>query len=507
MQKREEKGSISTLALFTVLMFLAILMGVYLITTALLQSQIQSNLRIQEIYGQEVTQVEDIYSEIVESMEKNKVANKPDISGFNKSTTYYVTWDLTNSPYKINDNISLNEKEPSNWYDYTAKVNQWANIKTTGGGNTCYWVWIPRYAYQVPNRESGGEEINIKFLNGTSNIPIGGTKNDEITNKTPTQGSWVVHPAFWWDKDNDGIEDDGEQLTGIWVAKFEASSSTATNLENLTEEEIKTAIANNGGGDINSLQVRVIPNVTSWREITVSNIFTVCRNLTEEGNSLVGSMNLYSHMMKNVEWGAAAYLSRSIYGKNGPVWNNPYYSDAINNSSITGLAADSQDASQTDLSNTYRYNEVGGGNASTTGNVYGIYDMAGGAWEVVAGYLSAVLDGDATLRSSSQNLYDADLKYKDIYVGNNADSNENYLLNTKKYGDATYETSTKGASSSATSWDSDDSWFASKTYPIFSRGGHANYGIKSGIFAFNCSRGLSDNIINSFRPCLVSLQQ
>ena len=181
MQKREEKGSISTLALFTVLMFLAILMGVYLITTALLQSQIQSNLRIQEIYGQEVTQVEDIYSEIVESMEKNKVANKPDISGFNKSTTYYVTWDLTNSPYKINDNISLNEKEPSNWYDYTAKVNQWANIKTTGGGNTCYWVWIPRYAYQVPNRESGGEEINIKFLNGTSNIPIGGTKNDEIT--------------------------------------------------------------------------------------------------------------------------------------------------------------------------------------------------------------------------------------------------------------------------------------------------------------------------------------
>ena len=43
MQKREEKGSISTLALFTVLMFLAILMGVYLITTALLQSQTKSN--------------------------------------------------------------------------------------------------------------------------------------------------------------------------------------------------------------------------------------------------------------------------------------------------------------------------------------------------------------------------------------------------------------------------------------------------------------------------------
>lgn len=37
------------------------------------------------------------------------------------------------------------------------------------------------------------------------------------------------------------------------------------------------------------------------------------------------------------------------------------------------------------FNDTCKYNEIGGENASTTGNVYGIYDMAGGAWEYVAG--------------------------------------------------------------------------------------------------------------------------
>ena len=32
-------------------------------------------------------------------------------------------------------------------------------------------------------------------------------------------------------------------------------------------------------------------------------------------------------MMKNTEWGAVAYLSRSQYGKNSAVYNNPYWND------------------------------------------------------------------------------------------------------------------------------------------------------------------------------------
>ena len=35
------------------------------------------------------------------------VANAPNINGFNKNNTYYVTWDLTNSPYTINESTLI----------------------------------------------------------------------------------------------------------------------------------------------------------------------------------------------------------------------------------------------------------------------------------------------------------------------------------------------------------------------------------------------------------------
>ena len=193
------------------------------------------------------------------------VANAPDIDGFNKSNTYYVSWDLTSSPYQINEDTNLNGVAPSNWYDYTQGVNHWANVKTTGGGNDCYWVWIPRYAYKVPTRSSKAETIEIKFLKDDTNIPIGETT--EITNTTPTPGEWVVHPAFT-NVGNGGFGN----LTGIWVAKFEASSS------DVSVATVETDLATTGGGNTNSLQVRVKPNVTSWRGITVNNKFAVCRN-------------------------------------------------------------------------------------------------------------------------------------------------------------------------------------------------------------------------------------
>ena len=84
------------------------------------------------------------------------VANAPDTTGFNKSNTYYVAWDLNEVgteyiPNEIQMECENGTKNsaPSNWYDYTQGVNHWANVKTTGGENDCYWVWIPRYAYCI----------------------------------------------------------------------------------------------------------------------------------------------------------------------------------------------------------------------------------------------------------------------------------------------------------------------------------------------------------------------
>lgn len=354
------------------------------------------------------------------------VANAPDISVFNKSNTYYVSWNLTSSPYAIDDTTLISGTAPSNWYDYTHGVNHWANIKTTGGGNDCYWVWIPRYAYCITAgyQSNTAGRIYIKFLKGTTNTPIDGS-SITISNSSGS-GNWNVHPAFWFDKNNNGIEDEGEQLAGIWVAKFEASSSSSTVVENPDVAQL----AIDGGSDADTdLKVRVKPNVTSWRGITVNNIFTVCRNLTTSGNSLEGTSGIDSHMMKNTEWGAVAYLSMSVYGKNSEVWNNPYYNNLTNNSPITGLCGNElngKDNATTNMSNTIKYNEIGGGNASTTGNVYGIYDMAGGAWEYVAGiYTGGTSNNNRSILWDSNNS-----KYVDKYT-NTTGQQSTYYRNHK----------------------------------------------------------------------------
>lgn len=436
-------------------------------------------------------------------------ANSPDINGFNVANTHYVTWGTT-APYQmreLNETNTIDKAPPTGWSNYNEK--QWANILTNGGGNDCYWVWIPRYAYCITEgyHTNTAKTIDIKFLQGTTNTPIDGS-NIEIKNETG-RGNWNVHPAFWFDKNNNGVEDNGEQLTGIWVAKYEASSSIATDLTNLTTDKIETAIANDGVSATDTdLKVRVKPNVTSWRGITVNNIFKVCQNLAEEGNSLLGTNNLDPHMMKNTEWGAVAYLSRSIYGKNSEVWNNPYYNNTTNYSSITGLAGASENASQTNLTNTYKYNETGGGNASTTGNVYGVYDMAGGAREYVAGiYMGDSLDNSSTNisnRSNRSELWkDSNAKYVDKYTETTG-TQPTYYGNTGKYGDAIYETSSSGVGNYG-SWDASSSKFSVPGFPVLTRGCRAYDGISAGVFAFDSYQGIAFPN-TSFRPVVLSSQ-
>lgn len=420
---------------------------------------------------------------------KDLGVNPPNIAAFNKEKTYYVSWDLTSSPYQINEERNLTEEPPENWYDYKTSSKHWANVKTTGGiegeENDCYWVWIPRFAYKVPTRSATAETIEVKFLSGTSNIPIGET--EEIEKVRALQGEWIVHPAFT----NEGNNGLGE-LTGIWVAKFEASSNHTNVIENPTIAQLAFVGGTNTTTD---LKVRIKPNVTSWRGLTMNTAFILCRDLKETGNSLEGSAsNLDSHMIKNTEWGAVAYLSRSIYGKNDAVWNNSVYNNTTWYSGITGYCGAAQNTSQTNLTNTHKYNEEGAGNASTTGNVYGIYDMAGGAWEFVAGYLSQV-----AVAANYSEVGSADDKYKDKYAGTSATDTANYALNISKYGDAMYEISTNGTGK--VSWDGDESYFTNSSLPIIVRGGWAGSAAGGGIFAFS---RINANINNytSFRPCL-----
>ena len=214
-------------------------------------------------------------------------------------------------------------------------------------------------------------------------------------------------------------------------------------------------------------------------------MYDVCKNYNSALNS---------HMMKNDEWGAVAYLSKSKYGKqNEEVW--------INNSGsyITGSAGNSASAGS-NTGTTNDYTSTQGVKASTTGNVYGVYDMSGGAWEYVAGYVN---NGNGNLTSYGSSLVNGDAKTKNVYSkGSSDDRDSNYSANSEKYGDAVYETSASGSSS--TSWYGDYSNFPYTSVPFFIRGGYYSNGTGAGVFYFDNDIGGSDSG-GSFRPVLVAL--
>ena len=374
------------------------------------------------------------------------------------------------------------------WYDYT--IGEWANAKTSDGS---MWVWIPRYAYSITNgyHQSGAEinsvastegagTISIEFLKGTSNEGATGQTIVEYNVETTSNYSqfpngYVIHPAFNY----------GQAVSGLWVAKFEASHTGCTT-------EASTGETNTDNTDL-TLQVK--PGVTSWRNITIGNAYTVC---LEYDSKTLENANLNSHMMKNDEWGAVAYLSKSEYGRDDEVW--------INNSSsyITGSAGNSVSASGNIGTNT-NYTSTQGVHASTTDNVYGIYDMSGGSWERVSAYVD---NSDENLTTNGDDLYTGLPETKNIYtIGSEDIGLVNYNANMSKYGDAIYETSsgTYHTDDSGTqAWFDDHTYFPFLTYQIFNRGGYQNDASRAGLFYFGYTTGEAGNG-DSFRPVLVPL--
>ena len=399
----------------------------------------------------------------------------------------------------------------SSWYDYSRQ--EWANavlVKENGTQTRAYYkanpgvtvnesdilayyVWIPRYSYKIwttGNSSKGNEQtIDIQF-----------EVIDTISTGT-TVGSYITHPAFWWDNDSDGVREPGEELAGIWVGKFE-TTGTADN-------------------------PTILPNVTSLRNQKVSAQFATAQKL---GGTTYGvSSSSDSHMMKNSEWGAAAYLSHSKYGVNREVY--------INNSSsyYTGRSGGNVGGSTpinktyTDQTSTTEYNSYGYYTwdgyllnydtntksstrnltkvASTTGNITGIYDMSGGAWEYVmgvfanldgqlwSGYSTSANSGFTGLLGSSGTSYTGttfpESKYYDVYK---ASSGTTISALTACNGGVCY-----GHGLSETNrWYSDSAYFVYAESPWFTRGGSNNNGANASAFYFHINYG-SANYYGSFR--------
>lgn len=155
-----------------------------------------------EIYIVNLTAL-DANGSIVGSMTKTlepTEVNTPKLDGFDPNTTFYVYYDEDGTEH---NEIPISKEAPKNWYNYT--YSNWANIVTRNDGLETYYVWIPRYQYKL-NQTS--QKSDVKFILGTSN---------------KTENGYQIPEAFWWDKNDDGKEDEGEQLTGYWITKYQLS--------------------------------------------------------------------------------------------------------------------------------------------------------------------------------------------------------------------------------------------------------------------------------------------
>ena len=408
----------------------------------------------------------------------------------------------------------------TNWYNYSEK--KWANAETKDGS---MWVWIPRYAYRI---NSSTQTCDIVFLIGTTDNYYDAegklqtakrqTKKDETIDTTT---GYTVHPAFT-DESNIGFANGGwdKELAGIWVAKFEAGYAGGNNnaLKGVSSEvkytqskvyglSVETGTGSNGSmsarnwtDGIYSEEETTIKYPTfqgltySMNYINHNDAFNISRALTGRNNIYgFNSENTDSHLMKNSEWGAIAYLSQSKYGLNG---TNIYINNVTLNNSTTSVyavtgcsSASSADAGAIETTieklnaitetNAYVWTQKNGTKASSTGTIYGIYDLSGGTWERTAGIVAndnwALISFGSSLLNNGKNN-STSTKYVTVYPSNDEEitdldiaSQKNYEENRKIYGDAIRETSTSGIGQ--TSWYLNWSEFVGYNNPFFTRGG------------------------------------
>ena len=371
-----------------------------------------------------------------------KLASNMQLVTFNSDDNTWVA-DETNSGYSyVDTSVSGNENR-----------SEWANAEVIVNGITSYFVWIPRFAYKI----NGTNDIDVKFIKGTGTEAV----EEGITCKyaddpsLDTTTDYIIHPAFTINKDLGGGWDN--ELPGIWIGKYEASLANKTDGSNIVTDDTDTG--NILLSDHTDKTVVTKPGYNSWRNITIGNMYT---------NALAYDTNLESHMLKNSEWGAVAYLTESKYGRNGTEvgFSNQGY--------ITGGGTDNAYATANQ-------------DQSSTGNVYGIYDLRGGASEYVASYYNG--NSSLSYGSSFASNGGDSTKYATAYTGTVAST-------AYKYGDATYETS---------GWHADETNFVNSNGPFFDRGGvyYANVsGV--GVFAYgSADYGAAYHSIYSFRIALV----
>ncbi len=371
-------------------------------------------------------------------------------------------------------------EDDNEWYNYD--LQRWANAINSDGS---YFVWIPRFAYRITYYSDSQYTKVIGFCDSRGIMKLNDDESLSIISKNntgirETANHYIVAPAFSKDTAS-GYRNGGwdSDISGLWVAKYEMSMET-----NGTHTE--TSNASIGNVQISdTIKAVSKPGVTSWRNINVNNCYL---------NSYNYDRSKDSHLMKNSEWGAVAYLAYSKYGVNGK--------NISSNASAQYITGGTPSEESIYISNK---------NQSTTGNETGVYDLVGGAWEYIAAYIDNGYVGLAENGGSSEDdIYGSrNSKYKLVYPHDSRDlgvdydrinSINNYSLIYRYRGDALYETSDSGYGNDG--WGTNIAYFMQSDIPYLIRGGDYNSTIGAGIFSFNGYSGAS-NSGESFRVVLI----
>ena len=551
---RKTKG-ITLIALVITIIILLILSGISI--SALTNQGLFKNAKLAKEKAEKeqkketslLDQYESELNKYVENGRWDGTVNKPELMTGMSAIKFT---DPTDSAEGTTVDTTSNDTE---WYNYEDK--KWANAKTEDGS---MWVWIPRYAYRI-HKENGVEtqKFDVVFLVGLTDtyydengkLQTAQRQTSEDQTIVTNGDTYTVHPAFTNESSinyaNGGWD---VELAGIWVAKFEAGYASGNNKATVKASSVNysqdtswvakieagtssdsTQPARNWldgkyGSTTTAIKYPTFQGLTySMNYINHNDAYRISKVLTESGNIYgLNSSSTDSHLMKNSEWGAVSYLSQSKYGLDGTniVINSVYLNNTTKSVyAVTGCASSTADASAVSTtigalnnrtqSGVYVWTQKNGTAASSTGTIYGIYDMAGGISERTSSLINNKNDNLKTY--GSQIIADLNngksTKYITIYPTGETlgqtmaqASQANYTNNTKIYGDAIKETSTLGTGTN--SWYSDCSDFVGLSTPFLLHGGYYGGTSISGCFAFGRTSG-NGSYNRGFRSVLVSL--
>lgn len=510
----EKNRAITLIALVVTIVILLILAGVTIATltgeNGILTRAIEAKNKTKNLQAEELSSISQLENEIQQQkddgFDKSKGVNRPQL-------TTGMTRIMFKEPTENDKGTVIKDGETgwsqNDWYDYTENNKRWANVTTKDGS---MWVWIPRYAYKLDSNKN----MEIKFLVGTSNKWY----NPDTDENEDLPEGYIIHPCFQ-NGSKTGYKNGEwrEEVRGIWVAKFEAA------LPDNSQAPKTTSIPT-----LSDCYYPIFQGQKhSYNYINVSECYLLSKCLTENNNPYGLTSNSNSHLIKNSEWGAVAYLSYSKYGKTGGNYdtskeiyiNNVLFDGEVKDVrgkpayGITGYAGKTASAMVNIITDTKLEDVVSGSEesyvwytkkgtqASSTETIYGIYDLNGGEQEYTSSFI-ANEDNPTSLeylkrwgyafafKDNQKNEINNSTEYITRYPKYDENQMQNALRNEGRYGDAILET-----------WNwMDDITDNNASGLILIRGGWLKSKRGSGVFMFDDIAGWASESIG-FRTTLI----